>query len=381
MDTADSVFGGLVFISAALWSVILALPWRPWLNREVLRTVSGGHFYDLDDVTVVIPARDEAEVIGQTLAALKNQGSGLRVVLVDDGSTDGTGEAAGRVEGLALTVLRNESLPPGWSGKLWALKQGVARVGTEYTVLLDADIVLQPGVLGTLREKMRCDGIQFASLMASLRMENFWERLLMPAFVYFFKMLYPFALANSPDRRFAAAAGGCIMLETRLLERIGGFAAIHGALIDDCTLAKKVKATGARTWIGLSRSVVSLRRYDTLADVWDMVARTAFTQLRYSVWLLALCTLLMLILFWLPAAGLFASGYGVTLAAGWAVLLMAGTYIPTLRFYGRSAAWGLLMPVVAGAYLAMTWSSALRYRRGERSRWKGRIYSSEEEAG
>jgi hypothetical protein len=194
-------------------------------------------------------------------------------------------------------------------------------------------------------------------------------------------MLYPFSLANSPDRRFAAAAGGCIMLETRLLERIGGFAAIHGALIDDCTLAKKVKATGARTWVGLSRAVVSLRRYDTLADVWDMVARTAFTQLRYSAWLLTLCTLLMLILFWLPAAGLFASGYGVTLAAGWAVLLMAGTYIPTLRFYDRSAAWGLLMPVIAGAYLAMTWSSALRYWRGERSRWKGRIYSSEEEAG
>lgn len=381
MDTADSVFGGLVFISAALWSVILALPWFPWLNREVLRTVSGGHFYDLDDVTVVIPARDEAEVIGQTLAALKEQGRGLRVVLVDDGSSDGTGEAAGRIEGLDLAVLRNESLPPGWSGKLWALEQGAARVGTEYTVLLDADIVLQPGVLGTLREKMRSEGIQFASLMASLRMENFWESLLMPAFVYFFKMLYPFSLANSPDRRFAAAAGGCIMLETRLLERIGGFAAIHGALIDDCTLAKKVKATGARTWVGLSRAVVSLRRYDTLADVWDMVARTAFTQLRYSAWLLTLCTLLMLILFWLPAAGLFASGYGVTLAAGWAVLLMAGTYIPTLRFYDRSAAWGLLMPVIAGAYLAMTWSSALRYWRGERSRWKGRIYSSEEEAG
>jgi hopene-associated glycosyltransferase HpnB len=212
-------------------------------------------------------------------------------------------------------------------------------------------------------------------------MENFWERLLMPAFVYFFKLLYPFALANSPDRRFAAAAGGCIMLETRLLARIGGFAAIHGALIDDCALAKKVKATGARTWLGLSRAVVSLRRYDTLADVWDMVARTAFTQLRYSVWLLALCTLAMPILFWLPPAALFASDSAVSLAAGWAVLLMAGTYAPTLRFYGRSAAWGLLKPVIAAAYLAMTWSSALRYWRGERSRWKGRVYLSEDEAG
>lgn len=383
MDTADSIFGGLVFVSAALWSLVLALPWLPWLNREVLRTASGGHCYDLHDVTVVIPARDEAEVIGQTLAAIKDQGSGLRVVLVDDGSRDGTGDAAKGIAGLDLTVLRNESLPPGWSGKLWALEQGVARVGTPYTVLLDADILLQPGVLGALREKMRSEGIQFASLMASLQMENFWERLLMPAFVYFFKMLYPFALANSADRRFAAAAGGCIMLETRLLERIGGFAAIHGALIDDCTLAKKVKATGARTWLGLSRAVLSLRRYDTLADVWDMVARTAFTQLRYSAWLLAVCTLLMLILFWLPLAGLLASGYGygVTFAAGWAVLLMAGTYIPILRFYDRSPVWGLLMPVIAGAYLAMTWSSALRYWRGERSRWKGRVYLSDDATG
>ncbi|QJD29024.1 glycosyltransferase [Methylococcus geothermalis] len=380
MDTAYPVFGGLVFISAALWTLILVLPWFPWLNREVLRLSPGGHVPDLGDVTVVIPARDEAEVIGQTLAALKEQGAGLRIVLVDDGSTDGTEDAARRVEGLDLTVLRNDSLPPGWSGKLWALEQGVAKVVTEYTVLLDADIVLRPGVLGTLREKMRSEGIPFASLMASLRMANFWEKLLMPAFVYFFKMLYPFALANSPDRRFAAAAGGCIMLETRLLERIGGFSAIHGALIDDCTLAKKVKATGARTWIGLSRAVVSLRRYDTLADVWDMVARTAFTQLRYSAWLLAVCTLLMLILFWLPAACLFASDPAVMLAAVWAVVAMTGSYAPTLRFYGRSLGWGLLMPVIAAAYLAMTWSSALRYWHGERSRWKGRVYRSEDDA-
>lgn len=291
MDALYSVFGGLVFVASGIWSVVLILPWRPWLNREVLHAERNGGGVELNDVTVVIPARDEAEVIGQTLAALKDQGTGLRVVLVDDGSADGTADAARCVEGLDLAVLRNETLPPGWSGKLWALEQGASRVGTEYTVLLDADIVLLPGVLSALRNKMRGENIQFASVMASLRMTNAWEKLLMPAFVYFFKMLYPFALANSPDRRFAAAAGGCIMLETRLLGQIGGFASIHGALIDDCTLAKTVKAAGARTWIGLSREVASLRPYDTLADVWEMIARTAFTQLRYSAWLLTACTL------------------------------------------------------------------------------------------
>ncbi|MDD2767356.1 MAG: glycosyltransferase [Methylococcus sp.] len=360
--------------------MILILPWRPWLNREVLHAERCGRDAELNDVTVVIPARDEAAVIGQTLAALKDQGTGLRVVLVDDGSADGTADAALRVEGLDLAVLRNETLPAGWSGKLWALEQGAARVGTEYTVLLDADIVLLPGVLGALRNKMHGENIHFASVMASLRMTNAWEKLLMPAFVYFFKMLYPFALANSPDRRFAAAAGGCIMLETRLLGQIGGFASIHGALIDDCTLAKTVKAAGARTWIGLSREVVSLRPYDTLADVWEMIARTAFTQLRYSVWLLAACTLLMLMLFWLPLAGLFAPDAGIRLAAAWGALLIAWTYAPSLRFYGRCIGWSLLMPVIAGLYLAMTWSSALRYWRGERSRWKGRVYRSSEES-
>lgn len=380
METVYSVFEGLIGVSAAIWGVILILPWFPWRNREVLQFPPTGAGTDLSDVTVVIPARDEVEVIGRTLAALKAQGAGLRVVLVDDGSADGTGEVARRVQGLNLTVLRNESLPPGWSGKLWALEQGVARVGTAYTVLLDADIVLRPGLLGALRDKMRNESIQFASLMASLRMTNFWEKLLMPAFVYFFKMLYPFALANSPDRRFAAAAGGCIMLETALLSRIGGFSAIHGALIDDCTLAKTVKATGARTWVGLCRSVVSLRPYDTLADVWDMIARTAFTQLRYSAWLLTACTVLMLVLFWLPVVGLFAPDSAISLASACAAVLMVATYLPSLRFYDRGAGWALLMPVTAALYLAMTWSSALRYWHGECSRWKGRVYLSDMDA-
>jgi hopene-associated glycosyltransferase HpnB len=378
MATIDSVFFGLLVLSALVWSVLLFLPWHPWRVREVLEVGEPTAAVDLSDLTVVIPARNEAEVIGAMLAALRQQGSGLRVVLVDDGSNDATAEIARRVPRLNLAVLRNDFLPPGWSGKLWALEQGTACVETPYVALLDADILLCPGVLAALRSKMRREGIQFISLMASLRMEKFWEKLLLPAFVYFFKMLYPFALANSPDRRFAAAAGGCIVLETELLRRIGGFAAIRGALIDDCSLARTVKAAGARIWIGLSRAVVSLRPYEGLGDIWDMVARTAFTQLHYSPAWLALCTVTMLVLFWIPWVALGTADFERMAVGFTALLLMSLSYFPILRFYRRSPVWVLLLPIIAALYLAMTWSSAWRYVCGERSRWKGRIYRTEE---
>lgn len=353
---------------AAIWLTILLLPWQPWRNREVLEAQPGAP-EDLSDVTVLIPARDEAAVIGATLAGLADQGENLNVIVVDDCSSDGTGEIARNFGGLDVTVLESQPLPEGWSGKLWALEQGRQRVETPLTLLLDADIQLRPGLIAALKRRMRERNAAFISLMATLRMENFWEKLLLPAFVYFFKLLYPFALANSASRHFAAAAGGCILLETRVLEEIGGFSAIRGALIDDCTLAYTVKRAGRRTWMGLSRSVVSLRRQERLADVWNMVARTAFTQLRYSVALIFLCTGLMTVLFWLPLLGMSGDlGYAFAFAG------MTLSFLPTLGFYGLSLFWALLLPLTATLYLAMTWSSALRYWRGERSRWKGRVY-------
>lgn len=353
---------------AAVWLVVLLLPWQPWRCREVLEAESDVSV-DLSDVTVLIPARDEAAVIGTTLAALAEQGRNLRVVVVDDASSDGTGDIAGNFSGLAVTVLKSQSLPEGWSGKLWALEQGRRQTPTPLILLLDADIRLRPGLIAALLRKKRRQNAAFVSLMATLRMEKFWEKLLLPAFVYFFKLLYPFALANSPSRRFAAAAGGCILLETRILEEIGGFDAIRGALIDDCTLADAVKRAGHRTWMGLSRDVVSLRRQERLMDVWNMVARTAFTQLRYSTGLLLLCTFLMIGLFGLPLLGLFGDlDFALALAG------MLLSFLPTLRFYGLPVFWAFLLPVTAGLYLAMTWSSALRFWRGERSRWKGRVY-------
>jgi hopene-associated glycosyltransferase HpnB len=266
-------------------------------------------------------------------------------------------------------------LPAGWSGKLWALEQGFREVDTPWTLLLDADIELKPGMAAALLAKAKGDNRQFVSIMACLRMASFWEKFLMPAFIYFFKLLYPFRLANSDFPYVAAAAGGCILVETQVLAEIGGFAAIKGAIIDDCTLAKRVKQSGKRIWVGQSHSVVSLREYEGLAPIWEMVARSAFTQLRYSIGLLALCNALIGSLFLGPLAGLIWGDANVRAIALVAYVCLVGSYWPSLRYYRRSCAWAPTLPIIASFYLAMTWSSALRYWRGDRSRWKNRVYS------
>ncbi len=359
--------------AAALWGIVLLLPWQHWRNREVLEP-SGSETADYGDLTVLIPARDEAEVITRTLNALAKQAPGIKVILVDDQSQDGTADFARTVDGLALTVLSGQPLPPEWSGKLWALEQGISKLETDKVLLLDADIELRSGMLAALLVKMDQKDLDFVSIMALLRTQSFWEKLLMPAFVYFFKFIYPFSLANSSLRWFAAAAGGCILVKAEVLRNCGAFSSLKDALIDDCTLATQIKNKGYRTWIGLSRSVISNRAYETLETVWEMVARTAYTQLRYSTLLLLLCTSLMAGMFWVPVFALLNSE--ANLAAVAALLLMGVSYMPTLGFYGLSRWWGLAMPVIALLYMAMTWASAWRYWRGECSRWKGRIYCS-----
>jgi len=368
----------LAAIGAFIWLAILLLPWRPWDTREVMDSTSASSDADLSDVTVLIPARNEAEVIGTTLSCLKNQGHDLEIVVVDDRSTDGT-VAAAQTSGMrSLRIISGEPLPADWSGKLWALEQGFRHVNTPFALLLDADIELQPGIVQALRQKMRGNHLHLVSLMAQMRMVNFWERLLMPAFVYFFKMLYPFRLSNSSFTRVAAAAGGCILLEIRLIEEIGGFKAIRNELIDDCALARRVKSLGYRTWIGLTHSVHSLRSYENLAGIWNMVARTAFCQLRYSAMLLIGTTTIMLLVFWLPVAGLFFPAAGAKIISAFALGALLLTYLPTLKFYGRSGGWVLALPFIATFYLVMTWSSAIRYWVGSGSPWKGRFYARHE---
>ena len=372
-------FGWAVgWASAALlaWFVVLILPWRPWSTRECLEADARRQRESLDDVTVLIPARDEAETLPKSLACLAEQGPGLEILVVDDQSRDSTGEVAQGSGVDGVRVISGAALPEGWTGKVWAQAQAQPFLQRPLVLLLDADIALAPGLIATLRARLRERRLGLVSLMAELPMEGFWERLLIPACVYFFKLVYPFSIANSPDKRVAAAAGGCVLLELRVLDAIGGFESLRDAIIDDCTLARRVKDAGFGTWIGLTRSATSHRLYHGLGDIWRMVARTAFTQLRYSWLLLVLCTLLMLVCFLSPVLIAFSPEplARVIAAAAWFFMWLA--YVPTLRFYRLAVAWGLLMPFTGLLFLIMTWDSARRYLLGERSAWRGRRYAA-----
>ena len=358
--------------AAALWLAVLLAPWRPWSTRERLEPAADGGAPDVfDDVCALVPARDEALLIEDTVHALSAQG--VPVVVIDDQSADDTAARARRAG--AAQVLASGPLPEGWTGKLWALEQGFHTTRSPWLLLVDADILLAPGTVSALRAQLRRSGAQLASLVAEPGLHSVWERLLLPAFVYFFKLLYPFRLSNAGSRYVAAAAGGCVLLERRVLERIGGFEALRGAIIDDCTLARLARDAGFYTWIGLTRAATSRRAGATLASIWEMVARTAFTQLRYSsLWLVA-CTLLMLLAFVAPVAGLFAPEPAARTAAAVAGATLCATYVPLLRYYGMNPLRALTLPFAAGLFLAMTWTSALRYWRGTRSIWKGRVYA------
>jgi hopene-associated glycosyltransferase HpnB len=361
---------------ASIWLAVLVLPWRLWDTRECLDSDPAGPGEDLSDVTVVIPARNEAVFIQKTLSALRAQGPGLTIILVDDQSSDGTAGIAKTLGKESVQVIAGEAPPEGWSGKVWALHQGFQKVKTPLTLLLDADIELGPGIVSLARSTMKKQDLQFLSLMAALRMITFWERLLMPSFIYFFKLLYPFGLSNSPSSGVAAAAGGFILLETRLLREIGGFETIRGELIDDCALARSVKSSGYRTWIGLTHSVRSVRPYRGLRSLWNMVARTAFTQLRYSALFLILCTAALMAAFWAPVVSAAFGSLPSRALSAVALGAMILSYLPTLVFYSRSRWWALTLPLAGALYLGMTWTSAVRYWRGKRSDWKERTYRS-----
>ena len=362
-------------LAALIWVLTIGLPWQPWRTREVLEAEDiTGDEIDLGEITVVIPARNEADVIRTTLLSLEKQGQGLKVIVVDDESEDGTSIIAQQSSLENLKIILSSPLPKGWTGKLWAQQQGLQEVETAFTLLLDADIELLPGIIKSLKYKQEIEDLHFVSLMAVLKFSSFWEKLLMPAFIYFFKMIYPFALSNQDGHKIAAAAGGCILVKTDALRKIGGMSSIKDAVIDDCTLAKKIKSAGYKTWVGLTHAAVSQRPYVKLTEIWDMVARTAYTQLFYSVWLLLACTLLMLVMYWLPLVGLlFFQGIPQFLCL-FSLGVMVIAYMPTLMFYSLSPVWSFAMPAIVVIYLMMTWTSAIRYWRGERSRWKGRVY-------
>jgi hopene-associated glycosyltransferase HpnB len=326
-------------------------------------------------VAVVIPARNEASGLGQAIESLAGQ-QPMHIVVVDDASDDGTADAARQAAPAGLlTVIAGEPLPAGWTGKLWAVEQGVRHaVGfdPDYLLLTDADIVHAPDSLAALVGRAQSGGYDLVSYMATLHCRSLAERALVPAFVYFFLALYPPAWIRDPRRRTAGAAGGCILVRREALERIGGIASIRGELIDDCALARAVKQSGGRVWLGLSAGTRSIREYATFAEVESTIARTAFTQLRHSAALLAGTVAALGVTYLLaPALALAAPPRAAALgAAAW--LLMSASYSPALRFYRRSILWAPLLPAVAVFYAWATVHSAIDSWRGAGGLWKGR---------
>jgi hopene-associated glycosyltransferase HpnB len=338
-------------------------------------------------VSVVIPARNEAEGVGECVGSLLRQDyRELRsVVLVDDESSDGTAQVARQAAAACgaadrLTIVAGTPLPPGWTGKLWAMRQGIAAASAsdpppDFLLLTDADIVYAPHVLGWLVAHASANKLVLASFMVELRCDSLPERSLIPAFIFFFQMLYPFSWVNRPAGATAAAAGGCMLVRADALQQAGGIDAIRSALIDDCALAAALKAKGP-IWLGLTGRVRSLRRYPQWSDIAHMVSRTAYAQLRYSP-LLLVATVAGLTLVYLvpPAAALFGTGPTRALGIGaWAI--MAILFQPTLRAYRLSPLWGLALPAIAGAYLVFTIQSAIASIRGKGGLWKGRFQAA-----
>jgi hopene-associated glycosyltransferase HpnB len=364
----------LAVVALLIWIYLVFAHGMFWQAGPVLPVAypSG----ELPTVAVVVPARDEAPLIEATLRSLLAQdyAGSFRVILTDDGSTDGTGTIARAIGDPRLTVIAGAPRPAGWSGKLWAVSQGVTEAGNADLVLLtDADIVHEPAHLSSLVSKIERYGLDLVSEMVRLACSSQAERMLVPAFVYFFQLLYPFALVNDGLKGTAAAAGGTILIRQRALQRIGGIQSVSGALIDDVALAQAVKK-GGRIWLGHADLARSVRPYPSVADIWRMIARTAFVQLGYSVPLL-LATIAGMVLTWLvpPAAVLF--GHGRAFWCGLAAwVLLSGSYLPTLRRFGRSPFWAPFLPLIASFYMAATIGSAVNHFLGRGVAWKGRAY-------
>ncbi len=366
----------IALLSLLAWLYLCCAHGRFWQSRPQLAPpTSANTAAELPAVDIVVPARDEAETIRPVIASLLAQdyAGESRVVLVDDNSTDGTAELAGSAP--RLQVIRGQTKPQGWSGKLWALSQGIAAGSAPVVLLTDADIVHDPRHLSALVARLSEPRAAMVSEMVKLNCTSFAERALVPAFVYFFQMLYPFARVNDATSPVAAAAGGTILIRREALERIGGIAAIKDALIDDVTLAKAVKAFGS-VYLGHSGLAQSIRPYPDFASIWRMISRTAFTQLRYSAWLL-LVALAGLTVVWVVPIWAALLGHGWPRVCGAiAFLLGAASYLPTLVRYRRSWLWSLALPLIALFYMAATIGSALNHCLGRGASWKKRDYGA-----
>ncbi|MDL2075007.1 glycosyltransferase [Streptomyces sp. GXMU-J15] len=381
-----SAFVWIALGSLAAWLWLLLCQGFFW--RTDVRLPAGREPRTWPHVCVVVPARDEAAVLSDSLPSLLAQDYPGRaeVFLVDDGSTDGTGELARalaeRRGGLPLTVDSPGEPPAGWTGKLWAVRHGIARArarGPEYLLLTDADIAHAPDSLRRLVAAADVGGFDAVSQMARLRVESVWERLVVPAFVYFFAQLYPFRRINRKGARTAAAAGGCVLLRAEAAERARIPEAIRHAVIDDVALARAVKGGGGHIWLGLADRVDSVRPYPRLHDLWRMVSRSAYAQLRHNPLLLIGTVAGLVLVYLVPpvalVAGAAAGQWAAAVAGGVAWLVMAGTYVPMLRYYRQPLWQAPLLPFTAFLYLLMTVDSAVQHYRGRGAAWKGRTYA------
>ena len=362
----------LALLALAAWVYLLAGHGRFWSAGPSLEPARPTAAPAVD---IVIPARDEADSIARCLSSLLAQDYPglLRIILVDDRSSDGTGRIARELADNRLTVIEGAPRPAGWSGKLWAVNQGVQDGTAPLVLLCDADITHDPAHVATLVSKLESAGLDLVSEMVELRCASLAERALVPAFVFFFQLLYPFARVNDPHNATAAAAGGTILVRRAALDRIGGIEAVRGKLIDDVALATAVKR-GGRIWLGHSRLARSIRPYPAAADVWRMVARTAYVQLRFSPAIL-LGTVAGLAVVWLVPPSLAVFGSGSARWIGLAVwLASAASYLPTLRRFRQSPLWAVALPLVAAFYMAATVGSAVDHHRGRGVVWKNRAY-------
>jgi hopene-associated glycosyltransferase HpnB len=372
------VVGG---ISLAAWVYLLLFRGFFWLMRERDDRDLPPEPANWPAVVAIVPARNEADVIARSVGSLLDQDypGPFELVLVDDNSEDGTGkvaaEAAAKIGATRrLRLIAGQPLARGWTGKLWAVSQGVEAASASAPVYLwitDADIAHEPQTLRRLAARAEAGQLALVSLMARLQTGTWAERLLIPAFVFFFDMLFPFGLVNDPRNKLAAAAGGCMLVRRESLEAAGGIASIRGEIIDDCALGARLKAQGP-IWLGLTRASVSLRPYGSLGDIGRMVSRSAYAQLGYSPWLLA-GTLVGMVLVYLaaPLLALFGPGDARWLGlAAWAS--MAAAFQPMLRYYRLSPLWGLALPLIGALYTGFTVQSAIDVWRGKGGMWKGR---------
>jgi hopene-associated glycosyltransferase HpnB len=367
-------------VSAIVWIYLLVARGRFWLIYAAPATTQTKND---GAVAVIVPARDEAGFVAQSISSLlqQNYAGPLHVFLVDDGSRDGTSHIAREAAdalggGSRLTIIPAQPLPSAWSGKLWAVQQGIAAARAlqpEFFLLTDADIVHAPDTISTLVSIAKTGAFDLVSFMVKLHCRREAEKLLIPAFVFFFFMLYPPAWIANAGRETAGAAGGCILIRPEALAKAGGIESIRNQIIDDCALARAVKRTGGRVCLAPTASSLSIRPYRSASDIGRMISRSAFNQLHHSALMLIVALAGLMLTYLVPIALLFSDHIPLVVLGAVIWFAMSVAYLPTVMLYRLSALWALTLPITAVFYMAATIHSALRYWRGRGGEWKGRV--------